>query len=177
MPLSDREIWMELQAGSLQIDPMPKVEQVKSASIDLTLYNKARVYKPIGGVAVRLSQVNANQLADSVTDWIDLDNNYELKPRDNVIIGYTAEKVSLPSFLSGRVEGRSSFARLGLSVHNTAPTIQPGFRGQIALELSNNGPFPLILEPGLIICQLILERLVHPTAGYEGQFQEQTPRV
>jgi dCTP deaminase len=165
---------MELQAGSLQIEPLP-VEQVKSASIDLRLDKRVRVYKPApDGVAITLSQVNANQIADWATEWVDLEQtNVELKHNDRVAIGYTLESVTLPSFLSGRVEGRSSFARLGLTIHNTAPTIQPGFSGQIALELSNNGPFPLKLEPGLIVCQLILDRLIHPTGGYTGQFQNQ----
>ncbi|HLG12262.1 MAG TPA: dCTP deaminase [Dehalococcoidia bacterium] len=178
MPLSDREIWMELQAGSLQIDPLPSVEQVKSASIDLRLDKQVRVYKPAPtGVAITLSKVDANQIAEWATEWFDLDSApYELKPNDRVAIGYTQEKITLPSFLSGRVEGRSSFARLGLTVHNTAPTIQPGFSGQIALELTNNGPFPLMLETGLIICQLILDRLAHPTSGYAGQFQNQVAR-
>jgi dCTP deaminase len=175
MPLSDREIWMELQAGQLEIRPMPSVEQVKSASIDLRLGAKARVYKTApGGVAIKLSEVDANQIADWATEWVDLSSSpLEIRPGNQVVIGYTLESVRLPSYLSGRVEGRSSFARLGLLVHNTAPTIQPGFAGQIALEFSNNGPFPLSLEPGLIICQLILDRLVHPTSGYSGQFQNQ----
>jgi dCTP deaminase len=145
MPLSDREIWTELQAGQLRIDPMPTVEQVKSASIDLRLHPRARKYRtvPAGVRGVKLSEVDADQLANWATDWTDLP--CDLNPGDRVLIGYTKEKVTLPSYLSGRVEGRSSFARLGLSVHNTAPTIQPGFNGQIALELTNNGPFTLNL--------------------------------
>ena len=56
-------------------------------------------------------------------------------------------------------------ARLGLVVHMTAPTIHCGFSGNIILEMYNFGPYPLLLNPGFEICQLILERLGTRPAG------------
>jgi dCTP deaminase len=68
----------------------------------------------------------------------------------------------LPRYLGGRVEGRTRFARLGLEVHSTAPTIRAGWDGRIMLELKNVGPLIIQLHPGARICQLILERVLTP---------------
>ena len=81
------------------------------------------------------------------------------------VLGYTLERVELSDYLAARVEGRSSLARLGVSVHQTAPTIQAGFSGQIRLEIANLGPFTILLEPGMPFCQLIVERLSSPAAS------------
>lgn len=76
--------------------------------------------------------------------------------------------------LAARVEGRSSFARCGLLVHFTAPTIHAGFRGRITLEIINLGPIPILLYPGTYICQLIVEEVVGIPLKKESQFQGQT---
>lgn len=104
------------------------------------------------------------------------DEPYSLEPDPGqVVIAETLEHVTLPAYLAARVEGRSSLARLGISVHNTAPTIHAGFEGRIALELSNHGPFRIDLRPGrLRICQLVLERTSAPPLELGGgQFRGQ----
>jgi len=177
MPLSDREIWMELEAGSLVIDPMPDVTQVGPASIDLCLGAIVHLFKdvPPGFGPIRLKEASPTRIVDFVTETWDLRARPLTLNRGDFAIGYTNEDVQLPTHLSARVEGRSGFARLGLTIHNTAPTIHPGFRGKIALELHNNGHMALQLEPGIIICQLIIENLGRPAAaGYSGVFQNQS---
>jgi dCTP deaminase len=54
----------------------------------------------------------------------------------------------------------------------TASFVQPGVNNRQVLEIGNLAPFPLILKPGVRICQLILEW----TAGegaYAGRFKDQ----
>ena len=81
----------------------------------------------------------------------------------------------MPLHLAARIEGRSSLARFGLSVHQTAPTIHADFRGAIRLEIANVGPFVCRLTPGIRICQLIVEELKTPaTEGLLSRFQDQT---
>jgi len=75
-----------------------------------------------------------------------------------VIIASTFEFVSIPSDLECQVEGRSSWARLGLVIA-TATTIEAGFKGMITLELSNIGKIPITLYPGLRIAQLIFHTI------------------
>ena len=76
---------------------------------------------------------------------------------------------------AARIEGKSSLARLGLSVHITAPTVLAAFRGRLYLEMYNVGPFILQLKPGMQIAQLIVERLGLPASqGYKEQCLGQT---
>jgi len=75
-----------------------------------------------------------------------------------IIIASTFEYVSIPYDLECQVEGRSSWARLGLVIA-TASTIEPGFKGMITLELSNIGKIPITLHPGLRIAQLIFHTI------------------
>jgi dCTP deaminase len=59
----------------------------------------------------------------------------------------THESVTVPRNLIALVEGRSTYARLGLSMHQTAPWIQPGWSGPIVLEIKNHGPVKVELTP------------------------------
>ena len=167
---------MELQANSLVIDPQPTYESVNAASIDLHLAAEVDVYKPNpGGVKVDLRDAKAATLIPYASDRINLNDKEFLLKQGEFVIGYTRERISMPAHLLGRIEGRSSFARFGVSVHNTAPTIQPNWGGQIALELTNVSPIHLHLSEGLIICQLIIEKLGRPTSKpYTGQFPNQS---
>ena len=83
-------------------------------------------------------------------------------------LGQTRSRVALnrEHKIAARVEGKSSLARLGLIVHLTAPVIHCGFRGHIALELINFGPFSIKLVPHKTrICQLVFERLETESEG------------
>jgi len=73
----------------------------------------------------------------------------------------------------------SSLGRLGLIVHATAGYIDPGFDGNITLELSNVANLPILLYPGMKIGQISFFAMStpaerpygHPSLGskYKGQ--------
>ncbi|MBV8888543.1 MAG: dCTP deaminase [Alphaproteobacteria bacterium] len=103
-------------------------------------------------------------------------NNYPFKT-GTLLLAWTKEDIVLPytSRVAARVEGKSSLSRLGILVHMTAPTIHAGFRGQIQLEMCNMGPYEVILDSGMAICQLIFEiTFGTPMKGYGGQFSGQS---
>jgi dCTP deaminase len=75
--------------------------------------------------------------------------------------------------LAARIEGRSSFARCGLLVHFTAPTVHADFRGTLTLEMRNLGPAPIVLYPGMPICQLVIEQVMGMPQASPSQFQGQ----
>lgn len=71
----------------------------------------------------------------------------------------TTERVEIGSGMAGRLEGKSSLARLGLVVHTTAGFFDPGFQGYPTLELLNVSPRPMLLRPGMPIAQMAFFRM------------------
>ena len=93
-------------------------------------------------------------IAEYTQDYMILPSQpYVLHPGD-FALACTLEFIRLPADLSARLEGRSSWGRLGLQIHSTAGFIDPGFSGVITFELSNLGKVPIPLYPGLRIGQL-----------------------
>jgi dCTP deaminase len=89
-----------------------------------------------------------------------------------LVHGITKELVALPDDVAGWIEGRSSFARMGLMIHMSAGLVQPGTRNKQVLEVSNLSPAPIALYPGTRICQLVLES-VQGRAMYSGRYRRQ----
>ena len=179
MLLSDGEIRLAIANEELLIAPplLPKDQRLQPASIDLTLYSK--IQRPRDSVNRDALTVDIVKLKDfrgyieETTDRIDIAarGGYVLSPGD-FILGQTAERVRLSRRLSGRVEGRSRLARLGIGVHITAPKIDPGFDNQITLEIFHLGKTSVRLSAGMPICTLLLERMGHPAGEeYQGAFQ------
>jgi dCTP deaminase len=74
----------------------------------------------------------------------------------------TLEVLSLPDDIIGRLEGKSSFARLGVVIHQTSARFDPGWEGPAALELRNNSDNDVVLYCGDKICAFSFERLSTP---------------
>lgn len=75
------------------------------------------------------------------------------------ILGSTLETVNVPKDLVARVEGRSSYGRLGIIIHATAGFVDPGFEGDITLEIQNLGNAPVKLYPEDRVCQIVFETM------------------
>lgn len=116
MMLSDYTISQHLRTGRIVIDPMPTDSQLQPASVDLTFGNQ--VMSPYSDIKTRVDAV------------------YTLMPGE-CVLATTRERVSLPDDVAGRVEGKSTWGRRFVLVHTTAGFIDPGFNGQITLELTN----------------------------------------
>ena len=76
--------------------------------------------------------------------------------------------------LVAKLEGRSSLARLGVQIHATGGFIDPGFRGQITLEMTNMSPVPVRLHAGMRIAQLALMRCGPVAHPYQGKYMNQS---
>ena len=179
MILSDREIWMEIGSNRLVITPDPKVDQISPSALDLRLGSEFTTFpEPVPGVKTLIDTTeigNVETVIDRYGRKQTLADNeaFPLKPGD-FVLAYTLEYIQMPNYLAARVEGRSSLARLGISIHQTAPTVHATFKGQLRLEISHNGPYDCLLHPGQKICQLIIERLGSPAETIlESLFQRQ----
>ena len=89
---------------------------------------------------------------------VDTDGPFVLHPGE-FVLGSTFESVTLPDDIAARLEGKSSLGRLGLMTHSTAGFIDPGFEGNVTLELSNVATLLINLWPGMKIGQLCFFRL------------------
>jgi len=181
--LSNTEIVKALDDGRLIIDPRPCPELgVKNTpydmiSVDLQLAPTLFIPKKKVGAILDLGSGDVSRTLTVFYEPKEIDSDgFDLKPAQ-FILGNTVEKVRLPPIgdvrLAARVEGRSSFARLGLIVHCTAPTIQAEFAGVIALEIANLGKYPIRLRPSMRICQLIVETVEGIPVSVKSQFHDQ----
>ena len=106
-------------------------------------------------------RLNKGVIVPPVIDEIELKQNFNrivIPPTELVLIS-TLEKVHIPNGYVGRVEGVSSLARIGLLVHITSGFIDPNFKGHITLEIVNMNRYPIVLEDGCRVCQLVVEKL------------------
>ncbi|MFB6146686.1 MAG: dCTP deaminase [Halobacteriaceae archaeon] len=158
MILSDRDILGRLEGGDLAIEPLADPDlQVQPASVDLRLGREFLEFK-----RTNISCIHPDS-EDEVEDYVeetvvDSDGEFILHPGD-FVLGTTRERVEIPADLIAHVQGRSSMGRLAVVIHATAGIIDPGYRGQITLELSNLGSAPVALTPGMRISQIILTEL------------------
>lgn len=181
MILSNDEIQMEISRGGLKFEPDIDLGQMSPSSVDLRLGDTFTVPRaPLAGVSIHIDPLITSP-EDALRKYADIvkvrrGQKFELKP-GAFVLGYTLERVELSNYLAARVEGRSSIARWGISVHQTAPTVHAGFSGQLRLEIANLGPYTILLEPGMPFCQLIVERLSTPASpARESRWQGQGSR-
>ena len=169
MVLSDTEIWEAIKQGQLKFTPNIEPEQVAPSSIDLRLgYRITTFPKDLDGFYTTVDlgkdvDIEAGIKRYGETRTLAEGETFTLEPGD-FVLAYTLEEIELSRELAARVEGRSTLGRLGISIHQTAPTVHATFKGQLRLEISCNGPFKCILPPGMRICQLIIERLGQPAS-------------
>jgi len=169
MILSNVAIHEAIDQGRLRIDPdpqprIPSIDQPASpydtTAVDLRL--GSTLSKPIEGpftYDLRRGQPLARFLAANCERHEIGAGGYALQPNE-FILGNTLETVELPISqdyppLAARIEGKSSFARCGLLVHFTAPTVHANFNGRLTLEMKNLGPNPITLYSEMPICQLL----------------------
>lgn len=188
MILSNTSIQAALDAGDLVIEPQPLPRRPRrdkdcpyqTSAVDLRLGEDVSWLKTDRPMTIDLRRGRIAALFgdSSETQRLSAGQPFLLEP-GRFVLAKTLERVELPlrgnsRVLAARIEGRSSYARCGLLIHFTAPTIHAGFSGTITLEMINMGPYPINLFPGEPICQLILEVVDGMPFRNDSQFQRQT---
>ena len=154
----------QLEKGAIIVSPILSPKQLGPSSIDLrmgtvVLMAKARglaCVDPEVGIDYRGSD-SAHARAFRHQQRFErhelpIGRAFLLHPRALALVP-TLEWVKLPPGIQGVVTARSSWAREGLNIA-TATIVNPGYIGTITLELSNLGPIPIKLYPGLRIAQI-----------------------
>ena len=157
MVLSDRSIKQQIEAGRLVFEPFD-AEAIQPASIDIRLDRSFRVFRN-----ARRAYIDVRQPMEDLTEPVEIcdDEPFILHPGE-FVLGSTIECVTLPDDLVARIEGKSSLGRLGLIVHATAGYVDPGWTGQLTLELSNVATLPITLYYRMKIGQLSFHQMTTP---------------
>lgn len=156
MILSDQDIKREIKKGNITLKPFDE-KRLQPASYDILL----------GNIFI-INDQHSSPFIDPVkkiypkTHELRLKNNevFVLHPGVS-ILGYSKDYFGSDDFLI-EVNGKSSLARIGLLVHNSAALINPGHFLNVALELCNLNNVPIVLHPGMPIAQLTFAKLSSP---------------
>jgi len=170
MTLTKEEIIKRLKSSNLSdrivITPMLDAEdQLGTTGVDLRLgkqfiFFKDHLHGSLNPKELREREGNLSSYQEEIV--IPIRRKITLHP-GQFLVGSTLEYLAMPTDLEAQVEGRSSWARLGLLIA-TATTVHPNFKGVITLELSNHGTIPLELYPGMKIAQIIFHRTESPVS-------------
>ena len=153
MFLSDVDIHEEVKNGHITLEPFD-LKRLQPATYDIRLGNQfiindahtTKVIDPGKGIYPKTQTIEVKD-----------GDEFVLHPGVS-ILGYSKEKFGSDQYLI-EVNGKSSLARIGLIVHNSASIVNPGHVLNIALELCNLNNVPIVLRPGMEIAQLSFSTL------------------
>ena len=163
MILSDKTLMKMLEEKTLVVEPIEK-EQIQPASIDIRLGNTFSIVEDTSTGIINLE--NEIKYKTITTD------SYILLP-NQFVLATTMEYFDLPDNLTAFVEGRSSLGRMGLFIQN-AGWVDPGFKGEITLELYNANRCAIELKAGRRVGQLVFAKMDDTALNpYNGKYQGQ----
>jgi dCTP deaminase len=176
MVLSDHTIKEEIARGRILVEPLHP-ECIQPASIDVHLDNKLLVFKTWR----HPFYIDVKQHIDDLSEPVQIGQDKPfLLNAGEFVLASTLESITLPDDIVGRLEGKSSLGRIGLLIHSTAGYVDPGWHGNLTLELSNVAKLPVTLYYKMAIGQISFLRLTSPvdkaygSAGLGSKYQGQT---
>lgn len=152
-----------IEEGTLKIAPIEE-GQVQPASVDIRLGNTFSIVEDSpSGIITLENEIKYKTITT---------NTYILLP-NQFVLATTMEYFDLPNDLTAFVEGRSSLGRMGLFIQN-AGWVDPGFKGEITLELYNANRCAIELKAGRRVGQLVFAKMDNEALNpYNGKYQGQ----
>jgi dCTP deaminase len=154
MVLAQPELRRLVDEKKIIFEPQLQENQWGEASLDLRLDFGFTILEALPGIKISVASGLASVGRAGFWKTKTLKERNEFGQRESItlapnhlLLGMTYERVIIPPDLIGFLEGRSTYARVGLSMHQTASWIQPGWDGKIVLEMMNSGPLEIELTP------------------------------
>ena len=164
MILSDITLTEMLKTGELKMSPLTEA-QIQPASIDIRLGDTFSIVEDSSSGIITL---------DSEISYKTIKTDTYLLLPGQFVLATTMEYIELPDDLTAFVEGRSSLGRMGLFIQN-AGWVDPGFKGEITLELFNANRCAIELRAGRRVGQLVFAKMdTEAKNPYRGKYQGQT---
>lgn len=175
MILVDSKISEYISKGKIGVKPFDS-DNIQQTSLDVTLGDEFKIMK-------RSEYLIISPFEKDVDHKLKFARHHDqviLKPGE-LLIAHTVEEITLPNDVCAEVQGKSTLARHGIVVHLTADKIHPGWKGQIVLEIVNNGPNDILLKKGNSIGTITFFQLDQEVnkpydSKYQGQIGAQVPK-
>lgn len=163
MILSDKTIARMLKSRELVISPITE-GQIQPASVDIRIGNTFSIVEDSPSGVITMDQPITYKTLET--------DSYTLLP-GQFVLATTMEYFELPNNITAFVEGRSSLGRMGLFIQN-AGWVDPGFKGEITLELFNANRCAIEIKSGRRVGQLVFAEMDQNAENpYEGKYQGQ----
>ncbi len=137
--------------------PFDAESQIQICSIDLRLSNEfwrqKKLRFPVDLHKSRLAELSPRRQWKKIV--LSPEQSITLKPGE-FILGHTYEKFTVPPKYAGKINTRSSFARMGIETNSATDFINPGWRGFVPLEIINKSKNTIKLYPYMGIVQIML---------------------
>lgn len=166
--LVDFEIRNLVLNDCIKIIPIMDIAaQIGTTSIDIRLGTGFQLFYPDQYGIIDFTDNENNSTSKNFSKRVNLDfiDGITIAP-GQFLLGHSMEYIKIPDYICANLEGRSSFARLGIEIHMTAGFIDPGFEGVLTFEIYNAGPSTVKLYPGMRIGQMRFEKTKVPIKPY-----------
>lgn len=168
--LSNEDIKQLIDIGELKVTPYT-TDLLRGSG--LTFHLGHELLKPLPGKVV---DVKNKIVPDYENITLKGDEPYPLAPGE-FLLGHTYEKVSVGPSIGFLIEGRSTLARVGLTIVQTAMIVYPGHWDRtVTLELANHGPNTILLYHKMKIARVALFNLKTPSSTKyddKGKYKDQ----
>ncbi|NLH20532.1 MAG: dCTP deaminase [Thermotogaceae bacterium] len=156
MILSDKSIKEKIKTGEISISPFSE-DSLQPASYDLHLDSNVMYFNIDGNNIIDVKKpVDELMIKTQISD-----SGFVIEPHQ-LVLANVIEITGVDSKHVGRLEGKSSLARIGLIIHATAGFLDPGNKLRLTLEMVNLSPLPIRIYAGMKIAQIAFEELDTP---------------
>jgi dCTP deaminase len=139
-----------------------------SMGYDVRLANKFKIFTNVFNALI-------DPLAMPENTYIDHEGDFVIIPPHSYVLGHTIEYFTMPEDVVAICVGKSTYARSGCAI-NVTP-IEPGFCGNVVIEIANQTPLPMKVYSNQGIAQFLFLRGDPCETSYgarNGKYQGQT---
>lgn len=171
-PFVDKQVRTLTAKGKIPTDRQKGARKIISFGLssygyDVRCARKFAVFSNLRATVIDPKNFDAECLSEVEADFCVI-------PPNSYALTHTVETFSMPNNVLALCVGKSTYARAGVGI-NVTP-IEPGFRGQVVIEISNLSPLPVKIWANEGIAQFIFYRgkpCVTPYGMRSGKYQNQ----
>lgn len=148
---------------------------LSSYGYDVRLAGDIKIFTNLNSTCIDPHELDSQCYVDAPVRIDKKGYEYVIMPPNSYLLGHTVETFDIPRDVMVVCVGKSTYARAGAIV-NTTP-IEPGFRGEVVIEISNATSLPLKIYINQGISQFMFFRGDKPcSVSYDdrkGKYQDQ----